>query len=83
MLEGGDNAAAIMNLPFSAQAIEAGMKSLGRTTDMLGPYQAGGAFVLRAWAKAHPATLEALSRRLYRSLRWVWTRATATRRSRC
>jgi hypothetical protein len=47
MMAGGNNAAAIMNLPFSAQAIEAGMKSLGRTTDMLGPYQAGGAFVLR------------------------------------
>src|SRR6185503_1912522 len=53
MLAGGDNAAAIMNLPFSAQAIEAGMKSLGRTVDLLGPYQAGGAFVLRAWAKEH------------------------------
>ena len=33
MLEGGDNAAAIMNLPFSAQTIEAGLKSLGRTVD--------------------------------------------------
>jgi ABC-type nitrate/sulfonate/bicarbonate transport system substrate-binding protein len=67
MLEGGDNAAAIMNLPFSAQTIEAGLKSLGRTVDMLGPYQAGGAFVLRAWAKAHPDVLE----RYLESLRWV------------
>ena len=58
MLEGGDNAAAIMNLPFSAQAIEAGMKSLGRTVDLLGPYQAGGAFVLRSWAQANGSTLE-------------------------
>ena len=58
MMKGGDNAAAIMNLPFSAQAIEAGMKSLGRITDMLGPYQAGGAFVLRSWAKANAETLQ-------------------------
>ncbi|CAN0262114.1 unnamed protein product, partial [Phaeothamnion confervicola] len=58
MLEGGDNAAAIMNLPFSAQTIEAGLKSLGRTIDLLGPYQAGGAFVLRSWAKANPEVLE-------------------------
>ena len=65
MLEGGDNAAAIMNLPFSAQAIEAGMKSLGRTVDLLGPYQAGGAFVLRSWAKANPDA-GALSRGLRR-----------------
>ena len=71
MLEGGANAAAIMNLPFSAQAIEAGLKSLGRTVDMLGPYQAGGAFVLRAWAKANPETLERYIAGYIESLRWV------------
>lgn len=71
MLDGGDNAAAIMNLPFSAQAIEAGMTSLGRTTDLLGPYQAGGAFVLRAWAKAHPDILERYLAGYIESLRWV------------
>ena len=71
MLEGGDNAAAIMNLPFSAQTIEAGMKSLGRTVDLLGPYQAGGAFVLRSWAKAHPETLENYLAGYIESLRWV------------
>jgi len=71
MLEGGDNAAAIMNLPFSAQTIEAGLKSLGRTVDLLGPYQAGGAFVLRAWAKANPETLENYIAGYIESLRWV------------
>jgi ABC-type nitrate/sulfonate/bicarbonate transport system substrate-binding protein len=71
MMEGGDNAAAIMNLPFSAQTIEAGMKSLGRTTDMLGPYQAGGAFVLRSWAKANAKTLENYLAGYIESLRWV------------
>ena len=71
MLEGGDNAAAIMNLPFSAQAIEAGMKSLGRTVDLLGPYQAGGAFVLRSWATANADTLERYLAGYVESLRWV------------
>ena len=71
MLEGGDNAAAIMNLPFSAQTIEAGLKSFGRTVDLLGPYQAGGAFVLRAWAKAHPEVLERYLAGYIASLRWV------------
>jgi ABC-type nitrate/sulfonate/bicarbonate transport system substrate-binding protein len=71
MLEGGDNAAAIMNLPFSAQTIEAGLKSFGRTVDMLGPYQAGGAFVLRSWAKANSATLENYLAGYIESLRWV------------
>jgi ABC-type nitrate/sulfonate/bicarbonate transport system substrate-binding protein len=70
-MDGGDNAAAIMNLPFSAQALEAGMKSLGRTTDMLGPYQAGGAFVLRSWAKANSKTLENYLAGYVESLRWV------------
>ena len=71
MLKGGDNAAAIMNLPFSAQAQEAGMKSLGRVNDMLGPYQAGGAFVLRSWAKAHPEILANYLAGYIESLRWV------------
>ena len=71
MLEGGDNAAAIMNLPFSAQTLEAGLKSLGRTVDMLGPYQAGGAFVLRAWARANPDVLERYLAGYVESLRWV------------
>ena len=71
MMKGGDNAAAIMNLPFSAQAQEAGMKSLGRVNDMLGPYQAGGAFVLRAWARAHAQTLENYLAGYIESLRWV------------
>jgi ABC-type nitrate/sulfonate/bicarbonate transport system substrate-binding protein len=71
MLDGGDNAAAIMNLPFSAETIEAGMKSLGRTTDMLGPYQAGGAFVMRQWAKDHADVLERYLAGYIESLRWV------------
>lgn len=71
MMKGGDNAAAIMNLPFSAQAQEAGMKSLGRVNDMLGPYQAGGAFVLRAWAKGHAHVLENYLAGYIEALRWV------------
>src|SRR4029078_13338165 len=71
MLEGGDNTAAIMNLPFSAQTIEAGLKSLGRTVALLGPYQAGGAFVLRPWANANGPTLENYLAGYIESLRWV------------
>jgi ABC-type nitrate/sulfonate/bicarbonate transport system substrate-binding protein len=71
MLAGGDNAAAVMNLPFSAQVVEAGLKSLGRTSDILGPYQAGGAFAMRAWAKDHGETLERYIAGYIDSLRWV------------
>lgn len=71
MVENKENAAAIMNLPYSAQAIELGMKSLGRTVNMLGPYQAGGAYVLRSWAKANPDTLERYLAGYVESVRWV------------
>ena len=75
MLDGGDNAAAIMNLPFSAQLQDAGLKSLGRAIDMVGPYQANGAFVLRSWAQAHPETLERYLAGYIESLRWVVNKA--------
>ncbi len=50
-----NNAGAILNLPYSLEAAAKGMHSLGRTTDMLGPYQADGAFVRRAWARDNAA----------------------------
>ena len=75
MVESKDNAAAVMNLPFSAQAIELGMKSLGRTVDMLGTYQAGGDFVLRSWARANAETFERYIAAYVESVRWVVNRA--------
>jgi ABC-type nitrate/sulfonate/bicarbonate transport system substrate-binding protein len=68
--EDNNNAAAIMNLPYSLQAQAFGMKSMGRTIDMLGPYQAGGAFVLRSWARAHADTLEQYIAAFVEALRW-------------
>ena len=71
MVESKDNAAAILNLPFTVQAEALGMKSLGRTIDLLGPYQAGGAFLMRAWAREHPATLERYVAAYIEALRFV------------
>jgi ABC-type nitrate/sulfonate/bicarbonate transport system substrate-binding protein len=65
-----NNAGAILNLPFTLQAAAKGMHSLGRTTDMLGPYQAGGAFVRRAWAQQHARTLEQYLAAYVQALRW-------------
>ena len=64
------NAGAILNLPFSLQAAARGLHSLGRTTDMLGPYQAGGAFVRRAWAREHADVLERYLAAYIEALRW-------------
>jgi ABC-type nitrate/sulfonate/bicarbonate transport system substrate-binding protein len=71
MAQSRDNAAAVLNLPYSVQAKQMGMKSLGSTVDMLGPYQANGAFVMRAWARANPELLERYLAAYIESLRWV------------
>src|SRR3984885_5892687 len=70
LLADKNNAGAILNLPYSLLAGAGGMKSLGRTTDMLGPYQAGGAFVRRAWARDNAATLEQYLAAFVEALRW-------------
>lgn len=50
-------AAAMINPPFSFMVRQQGLKSLGSQFELLGPYQATGAFVLRAWAQAHGEVL--------------------------
>lgn len=70
MAESRDNAAAILNLPFTIQGEVLGLKSLGSTVDMLGPYQANGAFVMRAWARANAKLLERYIAAYVESLRW-------------
>jgi ABC-type nitrate/sulfonate/bicarbonate transport system substrate-binding protein len=47
------NTAAILNLPYSLEARRLGLRSLGDTTQFIGPYQAGSAFAMRAWAEVH------------------------------
>jgi ABC-type nitrate/sulfonate/bicarbonate transport system substrate-binding protein len=65
-----NNAGAILNLPFSLEAGNKGMHSLGRTTDLLGPYQASGDFVRRAWARDHADTLVNYLAAYIEALRW-------------
>jgi len=64
-------AASMLNPPFSVDAPAAGLKSLGRVVDLLGPYQATGAFVLRDWAKANSDALERYLTALIEATRWV------------
>ena len=71
MLEDKNNAAAILNLPFTVEAAQAGMRSLGRTVDLLGPYQAAGGFALRAFAEHNRDTVERYLAAYVESLRWI------------
>jgi ABC-type nitrate/sulfonate/bicarbonate transport system substrate-binding protein len=70
MVEDKNNVGAILNLPYSLEAAAKGMKSLGRTTDLLGAYQADGAFVRRAWARDNAAVLENYLAAFIEALRW-------------
>jgi len=58
LLEGAENAAGMLNPPYSFAAKDKGLKSFGSAVDLLGPYQAGGAFVMRKWARANGGLLE-------------------------
>jgi ABC-type nitrate/sulfonate/bicarbonate transport system substrate-binding protein len=71
LAEDKNNAGAILNPPFSVQAEALGLRSLGRLTDLLGPYQAVGAFAMRAWARDHGPALEDYLAGYVEALRWV------------
>lgn len=53
MLADASLAAAMINPPFSFTVRAQGLHSLGSQHELLGPYQATGAFVLRRWAQTH------------------------------
>src|SRR5438876_7970942 len=63
--------AAMLNPPFSVDAKAAGLKSMGRAIDLIGPYQASGTFVLRNWAKANADMLERYIAALIEGYRWA------------
>jgi ABC-type nitrate/sulfonate/bicarbonate transport system substrate-binding protein len=71
LIEDKSNAGGILNLPFNVQAEEHGLKSLGRLIDLLGPYQAAGAFAMRGWAREHADTVERYLAAYVEALRFV------------
>lgn len=50
-------AGAILNPPFTLLAQDAGLRELDAATDVIGPYQSDGGWVLRSWATANADTL--------------------------
>ena len=71
MISDKANAGGILNLPFTVEAAAKGLTSLGRLVDLLGPYQAAGAFVMRPWARDHGPELEKYLAGYVESLRWI------------
>ncbi len=71
LIEDQSNAGAILNLPFNIEAQAHGLKSLGRIVDLLGPYQAAGAFAMRPWARDHADTVVHYLAAYIEALRYV------------
>ena len=74
--------AAMLNLPFALDAKAAGLKSMGRAVDLIGPYQANGTFVLRRWGQANRDLLERYIAGLIEGTRWALAPANKDKASR-
>ena len=81
MIDDKSNKAAVLNPPFSIQAVKAGLKDLGSAVSMIGPYQGPAGYTLRAWAKANEETVVKYLQAYIEGVRWVLdpaNKATAT-----
>src|SRR5215470_13705025 len=67
----GENKAAVLNPPFSIQAVKAGLKDMGSTVSMMGPYQGPAGYTLRSWAKANDETLVKYLQAYVEGVRWA------------
>lgn len=71
MVDDPANAASMLGPPFSFAAKDKGLKSFGRSSDLIGPYQSGGTYVMRDWAKANAPVLERYIAAYIESVRMV------------
>jgi ABC-type nitrate/sulfonate/bicarbonate transport system substrate-binding protein len=71
MREHKEYAASILGPPTSILAKSAGFVSLGKTPELIGPYQATSAFVRRSWAHDHAETLERYIAAYAEAQRWL------------
>jgi ABC-type nitrate/sulfonate/bicarbonate transport system substrate-binding protein len=78
MISDHSNAAGILNLPFTVEAADRGLKSLGGLVDLLGPYQAAGTFVMRRWARDNADALTRYLAAYVQALRWIRDRNNRT-----
>jgi ABC-type nitrate/sulfonate/bicarbonate transport system substrate-binding protein len=70
MLADRNNKAAVLNPPFSIQAVKAGLKDMGSTVSMMGPYQGPAGYTRRSWAQANGDTLVKYLQAYIEGVRW-------------
>jgi ABC-type nitrate/sulfonate/bicarbonate transport system substrate-binding protein len=66
-----ENKAAVLNLPFFIQAVKSGLRDMGATVDMMGPYQGPAGYTLRSWARDNSDTLVRYLQAYIEGVRWV------------
>lgn len=66
-----ENKAAVLNPPFSIQALKSGLKDMGATAKMMGPYQGPAGYTLRSWARDNSDTLVRYLQAYIEGVRWV------------
>jgi ABC-type nitrate/sulfonate/bicarbonate transport system substrate-binding protein len=71
LLNDKSNKAAVLNPPFSIQAVKAGLKDVGSTVSMMGPYQGPAGYTLRSWATANDAVLVKYLQAYIAGVRWA------------
>jgi ABC-type nitrate/sulfonate/bicarbonate transport system substrate-binding protein len=75
MRDNKDYAASMLGVPTSILARADGFVSLGKTQDLIGPYQGIGAFVKRSWAKDNSALLVKYLAASVEAQRWLMSPA--------
>jgi ABC-type nitrate/sulfonate/bicarbonate transport system substrate-binding protein len=71
LLSDKSNKAAVLNPPFSIQAVKAGLKDMGSVVTMIGPYQGPAGYTLRSWAKNNSDTLVRYLQAYIEGVRWT------------
>jgi ABC-type nitrate/sulfonate/bicarbonate transport system substrate-binding protein len=64
------NKAAVLNPPFSIEAVKAGLKDMGSVVSMMGPYQGPAGYMLRSWAQGNSDTLVKYLQAYIEGVRW-------------
>jgi ABC-type nitrate/sulfonate/bicarbonate transport system substrate-binding protein len=75
MVSDASLACGMINPPFNFKLRAQGLKSLGSQYELLGPYQATGAYVMRPWAQSHREVLQRYLVAYVRGQRRVMDRA--------
>jgi ABC-type nitrate/sulfonate/bicarbonate transport system substrate-binding protein len=71
LVEEKSGVAAMLNPPFSITAARQGMHSLGAAAEVVGAYQAGSAWLMRAWGRENAATVVQYIQAHVEALRWA------------